>query len=1050
MVIGNYDALKIEPEILEYWDKNNVYDKVKSKNKKGEKYYFLDGPPYTSGKVHIGTAWNKCMKDVVLRCKRMQGFDVWDRAGYDMHGLPTAHKVEEKLGIKHKDEIPKFGVDKFVEECKKLSSENLEIMNKDFKRLGVWMDFENAYQSMARSFMEGEWWLIKKAHENKRLYEGEKTMHWCAKCATALAKHELDYKNVTDDSIFLKFQVEGKENEYLIIWTTTPWTIPFNLGVMVHPEFEYVRAKVDDEIWIVAKGLANIFLSSIDKKFEIVEELKGEKLKGLKYVHPLYNDLKEVYDGLIKEHPNVFTIVLSDEYVDLSAGTGLVHMAPGCGPEDYEVGHRNNIPPFNNLDESGVFPENMGRFKGWTAKKDDGKFIDYFKEIGTLIDTRGVEHEYAHCWRCKEPVIYRTTKQWFFKIEDLKEQMRELNKKIFWQPDWAGSRQFDAWLDNLRDNSITRQRYWGCPVPIWKCEKCGDFVVVGSVKELEELGGKVPEDLHKPYIDEVELKCKCGEVKKRIPDILDVWVDAGTTSWTCLDYPQRKDLFNELWPAEFILEGKDQIRGWFNLLFVASMVSVGKPSYKKVFMHGFVNDAQGRKMSKSLGNYILPEEVIEKYGADTFRYYTIGGTNPGEDLNYNFDDMKVKHRNLMVLWNLHKFVIDLANEVGKSPQNLEQSKVKENYSIEEKYIISKLNSIIEETTKLFNDYKLNDVPWKVEELFLELSRTYIQLVREKISKDVESKKVVLLCTYDILMEVLKLFAPIAPMITEKIFLNLKEAFNLKEESVHEFSWPKANKELIDTKLEEKMAVVSDVIQGVLFAREKVGRGLRWPLKEAIVVCKDEKIVEAIEELQDIIKLQTNVKEIHVQESFAKEKETVKADYAKIAPEFGADAAKVIAYLATSSPETILGHIEKEGRYEFSVDGKKFAITKNHLIIKREAPYPFKGVDFRGGRLYINQEKSDELEAEGYARETMRRIQSLRKKAGLVKSDKITLFIGVDEELKPVLENWVQQIQDKVGAENIKIDIGEPGRKHAHESEEKIKEHKVKICFDKVE
>ncbi|MBW2977705.1 isoleucine--tRNA ligase, partial [Candidatus Woesearchaeota archaeon] len=931
--------------------------------------------------------------------------------------------------------------------CRKLALDNMALMTKDFKRLGVWMDFENAYQPIHRSFIEGEWWLIKKAHENNRLYEGEKTMHWCPKCATALAKHELEYKNVTDESIFLKFQIEGKENEYLVIWTTTPWTIPYNLGVMVHPELEYIKAKVDGEIWVIAKGLANIFLSSIDKKFEIVEEFKGESLKGLRYIHPLYNELKEVYDELKSKSPNVFTVVLSEEYVDLSAGTGLVHMAPGCGPEDYEIGHRNNILPFNNLHEDGVFPENMGKFAGWTAKKDDNKFIDYFKEIGTLITSNPVEHEYAHCWRCKKPVIFRTTKQWFFKIEDLKDQMRELNKNIKWQPDWAGNRQFDAWLDNLRDNSITKQRYWGCPIPVWKCDKCGDYVVVGSVKELEELGGKVPEDLHKPWIDEVELKCKCGEVKKRIPDILDVWVDAGSTSWTCLDYPQKEELFNELWPADFILEGKDQIRGWFNLLFVTSMVSMNKPSYKAVYMHGFVNDTQGRKMSKSLGNYILPQEVVDKYGADTFRYYSIGGSNPGEDLNYNFDDMKVKHRNLMVLWNLHKFLIDLANEVGKSPQNLDD--VKSDYSVEEKYIVSKLHSTIKNVTELFEEYKLNEIPWKIEELFLALSRTYIQLVREKANKE-EGKKVVLVCVYETLIEILKLLAPIAPMITEKIFLNLKQAFNFEEESVHVCSWPKADEGLIDAKLEEKMAVVGDVIQAVLFAREKVQRGLRWPLKEAIVVSEDEKIVEAVNELQDIIKLQTNIKGISVIDKFDKEKETVKADYAKIAPEFKTDAAKVIAHLATSSPETILGHVEKQGKYEFSVDGKKFAITKNHLIIAREAPPPFKGVEFRGGRLYINQEKSDELEAEGYAREIMRRIQSLRKKGGLVKSDKITLFVGVDEELKAMLEKWEDQIKEKVGADNIRIDVVEPGRKHELESEEKIKDHKVRICFDKLE
>jgi isoleucyl-tRNA synthetase len=412
--------------------------------------------------------------------------------------------------------------------------------------------------------------------------------------------------------------------------------------------------------------------------------------------------------------------------------------------------------------------------------------------------------------------------------------------------------------------------------------------------------------------------------------------------------------------------------------------------------------------------------------------------------------MKVKHRNLMVLWNLHKFVIDLADEVGKSPQNLNQDGVKAYYETAERYINSKLNSTIGKVTKCFNEYLLNQAPLLVEELFLELSRTYIQLIRDKISKDENSKKAVLLCTYNALMDILKLFAPVAPMITEKIFLNLKQAFSLEQESVHEFSWPKEDKGLIDIKLEEKMAVAGEVMQAVLSARDKISRGVRWPLKQAVIVTKDDKIKQAVEGMQDIIKLQTNVKELIVQDIFEKEKETVKADYAKIGPAFGADAAKVIAHLAMNSPETIMGHIQKEGKYEFSVDSKKYVITKEHIMIAREVPHPYAGADFKGGRLYINSEKTDELEAEGYAREIMRRIQSLRKKAGLVKSDKITLHIKVDEELKQMLESWQSQIQEKVGAENIRIDVLEPGRKHAFETAEKIKDFEVKIAFDKVE
>ncbi|MBI2649874.1 class I tRNA ligase family protein [Candidatus Woesearchaeota archaeon] len=483
-MIQNYDATKLEPEILDFWKKHGIYEKAKEKNKGKRKFYFLDGPPYTSGKVHLGTAWNKALKDSVLRYKRMQGFDVWDRAGYDMHGMPTEQAVEKNLGLKHKDEIPVYGIANFVNACREFAITNMLSMNQDFKRIGVWMDFDNPYQSIQNTFMEGEWWLIKKAYENGRLYEGEKTMHWCASCATSLAKHELEYENVTDDSIFVKFPIKSKKDEFLIIWTTTPWTIPFNLGVMANPNLDYVRAKVGNEIWIVAKALASSFISGVaEKQFSILEEFKGNKLVGLEYTHPFENETHQ-FRELKKKHSKVHTVVMSEEYVDISAGTGLVHMAPGCGPEDYEIGHRNGIPPFNTLTERGVFDETSGIFSGFVAKKDDKKITEEIRKKGLLVAETKIEHDYAHCWRSKDPIIYRTTTQWFFKIEDLKDRMRELNKSIKWVPDFAGSRNFDNWIANLRDNGITRQRYWGTPLPVWKCKQCNDFVVVGSIDEL--------------------------------------------------------------------------------------------------------------------------------------------------------------------------------------------------------------------------------------------------------------------------------------------------------------------------------------------------------------------------------------------------------------------------------------------------------------------------------------------------------------------------------------------------------------------------------------
>lgn len=1036
--IGNYDFKTVEEEVLDFWKKKGIYDAAKKKGKGKKSFYFLDGPPYTSGKIHLGHAWNKSLKDSVLRYKRMAGFDVWDRAGYDMHGLPTEHATEKKLGIKGRDQIEKYGINKFIEECRKLCIHYRDEMNKDFMRIGIWMDLENAYQPITPEFIEGEWWLIKKAHENKRLYEGKRTMTWCAHDATALSKHELEYKTVTDNSIYLKFKIVGTQNEYLIVWTTTPWTIPFNLAVMVNPEQDYVKAKVDDEVWIVAKALTSFIPAVANKKFSTISEFKGEKLVGIKYEHPFRNEIKE-FDEIAKTSPKLHTVVASTEYVDVSAGSGLVHCAPGCGPEDYEVGHQNGLPAFNELDEHGRFKSTMGKFSGMKAKTDDKKFTEELDKKGVLIATSPVEHEYPHCQRCKNPVVFRTTVQWFFKIEDLKENMRELNKSIYWMPEYAGSRQFDSWLANLRDNSITRQRYWGTPVPIWKCSHCDNCEVIGSREELKKKTGKLPDDLHKPSLDPLIIKCtKCKHDMKRIPDVLDVWIDSASASWNCLDYPANDKLFKKLYPPDFILEGIDQVRGWFNILFVASMVAMNKPAYKSVYMHGFINQAPGEKMSKSLGNAVSPQEVIEQYGADTMRYYLIGAANPGFDMNYNIDDMNVSYRNLGVIWNLHKFLIDMSETLGKNP-----AKLKPKLDLEEKYILSKLNSTINYATKAFDEYRLNEVPHLVENLLLELSRTYIQLVREKSSVGSEKEKEAVLYTiYTVFMESLKLFAPLAPFITEKMYQNVREAFKLKDESIHLFDWPKANVKEIDIELESSIEHAKQAIQAVLSAREKIKRGVRWPVLEITIVSQKDDVLRAIASTEELIKSQTNVKKIIFAKKFEKAVVSFKPDFSKLGPVFGKKASSILAKLVTMPH--ISQTVQKEGKATIMLDSEKIELTKEMFLTETALPSNWVSSEFSNGAIYLNAETNKELELEGYARELMRRIQSLRKEAGLQKNDEIMLFINADAELEKGLVKFKSLIVEKCGAKDLTF-----SGKGKVEKVEQIRDKEIKISFTKL-
>ena len=867
----------IEKEILKFWEKNKIYEKSKKKNAKGKKFYFLQGPPYTSGRLHIGHAWNNSLKDVIMRFKRLNGFDVWDRAGYDMHGLPTANKVQKELKLEDKSAILRYGLDKFIKKCQDFSVENAKLMSEDLQRFGIWMDFDNAYMPVKNRFISSEWMLIKKAWEQKRLYKGKKVMQWCAECETSLAKHELEYEDVSDKSIYVKFKLKDKK-EYLVIWTTTPWTIPFNLGIMVNPDLNYVKVKVENEVYIVAKELAkHLFEDILKVKYKIINEFKGKEMKDWGYEHPFA-------DTIDFPEENIHRILLSKEYVNLDTGTGLVHCAPGCGPEDYEVGKENNISAFNNIDEKGVFFD-MGEFNGLIAKKDDWRFIKALDDRKVLFAEEKVSHEYAHCWRCHNPIVFRATEQWFLKIEDLVPKILNYNKKIRWVPDFA-KKNYESWIENLKDNGLTRQRFWGCPMPIWECG-CGEIEVIGSQEELKKKAiNKIPSNLHKPWIDKVKLKCKCGKEMTRVPDVLDVWIDSGTASWNCLYYPDRKDYFKKYFPADAILEATEQTRLWFSMLQICSEIMFKKSCYNNVYAHGMIFDFQGTKMSKSLGNIISPYEVVDKFSSDIFRYY-ICGLNAGENINFNWEEIKQKQRHLLILWNVHKLLLDLKS-------NKKDGK----FGLEEKYMLSRLNSTICRVTELFEDYELDKTIGEIEKLFLDLSRVYIRFTRER-----SDEKIVYETLEKVYSTCLKMFSVICPFVTDKIWQELKKEKIVKEESIHLTDWPKADEKKIDKKLEGEFSVALDIIEKGLAERDKAQIGLKWPLSNAKIYYYK----KLSKEFEEIIKSQLNVKGISWKEAHEKDWK-VELD-TKLTPE-----------------------LESEG-YSREIARKVQAARKNHLLNK---------------------------------------------------------------------------------------------------------------------
>ncbi len=1021
-----YEANKVEEEVLKFWKDNNIYKKTRDKNKENKPFYFLQGPPYTSGKLHIAHAWNNSMKDMVLRYKNMKGLHVWDRAGYDMHGLPTASKVQEKLGLKTKEEIIGYGLDKFAEECINFSVEHAKTMNKDLFRMGVWMDYENAYFPINEEWIESVWWLIKRAEEEKRLYEGERTMSWCSYHGTALAKHECEYREIEDQSIFVKFNIKGKEKEYITIWTTTPWTIAFNLAIMVNPELDYIKAKVDNEVLIVAKDLADkLIREKLGKSYSIIEEIKGQDLEGLEYVHPWENEITD-FKNIKKNHPKTHTIILSKEYVTLEAGTGLVHCAPGCGPEDYEVGRENKIPPYNKIDHSGKFPGDFGEMAGWVAKQDDQKFIKKLAESSALLKTTKFLHDYAHCERCHNPVIFRTTKQWFFKIEDVKDKLLLYNNKINWVPDTVKNA-FVSWLENLRDNSITKQRFWGTPVPIWKCKNCEDYTVIASKEELSQYSGEIPKNLHKPWIDEITLDCKCGGTKERIPDVLDVWIDAGVASWACLYYPKREDLFKKLFPADFILEAREQVRGWYNLLMISSIIALDEIPFKAAYSHGMLTDVEGVKMSKSLGNVISPYEVVDKYGADTMRLY-FTQTNAGEDINFSWDEIKIKNRNLNVLWNTVNYFLEYYSSSRENINiNLESLEELE-LGIEEKYILSKLNKTIKQVSESYEFYNLDEVPEKLETLFLELSREYIKATREKINREPE---VVLNVIFKVLFETLKMLSTVTPFITEKIYQRLKEELNLTEESIHHFSWPEPNEKLIDETLEKNFSIARQIIQAGLSSREKAKIGVRWPLSEIKIISSTEEVEKAAIRLENFILSKLNVKSM----AFEKESEAFELEVSPNRTTIGRDFKQDSPFIVQNLTEELMKDILRNGATFL----EKFNVRKEHLLIKQKIPEHLKVSEFRGGSVILETEIGEELEKEGFARELIRRLQDLRKEKGLKKQDKINLSIKA-----PInLSKFKEMIQTKIGTKELTFEL----KDYEYFDKFRIKDKEFEISFN---
>jgi isoleucyl-tRNA synthetase len=945
-----FDLKSCEKKIEGFWKDEDIYGKTLKKMEGRKRFYFLDGPPYASGSIHLGTAWNKILKDSILRYLTMKGFNVRRQPGWDCHGLPIEVMVEKKHNLKNKQEIQELGVDKFIAECESWAIKHVGIMTEQFKALGVWMDWKDPYMTLDDEYIEAAWWTIKKAHEKDLLLRDLRVVTWCPRCETALAEAEIEYQERTDPSIYVKFPLLDFRDEYLIIWTTTPWTLIGNLAAMVHPDFDYVKAKTKEGVYIIASDLVNILKDQFGLDYDVLERFPGRDLEGMRYENPLSTGL-----DLIPQD-TAYQVILAD-FVTLEEGTGIVHCAPGHGPEDFEAAAPYNISPVCPVDGRGQFTKEAGKYQGMTVKKDDPLIIEDLRKIGALLEVKKVSHRYGHCWRCKSPIIYRSTKQWFIKITALKERLLQEIEKVEWVPEWAGSSRFRDWIENSRDWTISRQRYWGIPLPIWICNDCGSVEVLGSKRDLIEKDKGVKE-LHKPFVDEIRFKCSCGGVMERVSDVLDVWFDSGVAAWASLGYPSRNDEF-EWYPADLITEGHDQTRGWFYSLLGCGLIAFDEIPYKRVLMHGFTLDEKGNKMSKSLGNVVVPGDVVEKYGVDVLRFYVFWSNKPWDDLKFNWNEIDTVKRMFNILWNVYVFSTTYMAIDDFKPNDLND--IKQHYKKEDDWIISKFNSLLKDVHDAFESLHIYKATRALHDFILDdVSRWYVPLIRQRtwIEKNASEK----LAAYHVLWTVLRglstVMSPITPHLSEEIYQNLVSPFS-NVESVHLENWIRPDETLINPKLEAHMAFARKFGEAVSSAREKRGIKRRWPVKRVIVKPMEEGVDEALKSLRGLLLSQANAKEIEIIE--------------EVSAQFRSN----------------------EDRYVHA-----------QLDI---------------GEIFIDSERTRDIIKEGFARELVRRIQQMRKEMDLNVEEFIESNIEIDDkDLPGHIEDMRDYISNETRAKGLYI------------------------------
>lgn len=999
-----------EKEVVEFWKKNNIFEKSMENRKDGENYTFFDGPPTANGRPHIGHVLTRVIKDIIPRYRTMKGYHVLRKAGWDTHGLPVELEVEKSLGISGKPQIEDYGIEDFVKKCKDSVFTYQSEWEEMSDRVGFWADMNNPYVTYHNDYIESVWWALKQIWDKKLLYKGHKIMPYCPRCGTSLSSHEVaqGYKDVKENSLIAKFRVKGMENEYLLAWTTTPWTLPANVGLCVNPSETYVKIETEGEIYILAKALLD---SVIKTEYTILSECIGTELCGTEY-EPLYTFLEP--EGGKKN------IVVADNYVTMSDGTGIVHIAPAFGEDDSRVCKENGMAFVNHVNTQGKFVEATGEWAGLFVKDTDKLVIRDLKDRGLLFEVIPFEHSYPFCWRCDTPLLYYACDTWFIKMSAVRDRLLANNDTVNWMPDNIKHGRFGNFLENVIDWGLSRSRYWGTPLPIWECS-CGHRECIGSIAELKEKGINVPDDieLHKPYVDNVHLKCeKCGGEMKRVSEVIDCWFDSGSMPFAQWHYPfENEELFKQNFPADFISEAIDQTRGWFYTLIAISTLLFDKSPYKNVIVLGHVQDKNGQKMSKHKGNVVNPWDVLNKQGADAARWYFYSNSAPWLP-NRFFDEAvsEAQRKFLGTLWNTYAFYVLYANIDNFDPTKytLEKSKL----TLLDKWILSKLNGVIRTVDKNLEEYKITESARAIQEFTDELSNWYVRRSRERfwVSELTEDKICAYMTLYTVLVEFSKVCAPFVPFMTEMIYRNL--VLNVDKnapESIHLCDFPKTDPELDFAEIEADMDAARRVVILGRACRNAANIKNRQPIAKIYVQTSDE--IGGV--YRDIILDELNVKEIEITDNagafisynFKPQLKTMGPKYGKLVrPIFEEvnklDGAEVMAKL--NGGETIC----------LTVDGADAEIGKDDVLVETLQKDGFVSDSDAVYTVVLDTNLTPELVEEGFVREILSKIQTMRKDSGFEVQDNIKVGFCGSDKIAEIIENNKAEISAQALAVSI--------------------------------